>query len=174
MHVPENCQFHSGRRHQASTMWRPDLFCLPTDHVRQGCRHKVLFLCRFYILSISQHARTRPCSFVLIGEVPLNSVQLWLNIFCSSQPSLVHWLSSPIFPCSVVRCPAMVTSDQISTFFNTYRHKSPILTQYFLIPSSTNLYWPSTTKYQPVPVPSYIIFKCQTFLYRPEMSTVVR
>ena len=39
--------------------------------------------------------------------------------FCSSQPSMVHWLSSSIFPfclfvCSSVR-PAMVTSDQIST-----------------------------------------------------------
>ena len=66
--TPENCQFHSGWWHQASTMWRPDLFCLPTDHFRQGSRHKVLFLCRFYILSISQHARTRPCSFVLIDR----------------------------------------------------------------------------------------------------------
>ena len=33
--------------------------------------------------------------------------------FCSSQPSIVRWLSSSIFPCLVVR-PAMVTSDQIS------------------------------------------------------------
>ena len=36
---------------------------------------------------------------------------------CSSQPSMVHWLSSPIFPCSFVRlfgCPAMVTPVQIS------------------------------------------------------------
>ena len=30
-------------------------------------------------------------------------------------------------------------------------YKSPILTQYHLIPSSTKLHWPSTTKYQPVP-----------------------
>ena len=39
--------------------------------------------------------------------------------YCSSQPSMVHWLSSPIFPCLSVRSsvrPAMVTSDQISTF----------------------------------------------------------
>ena len=50
-----------------------------------------------------------------------------------------------------VRRPAMVTSNQISIFFNIYRHKSPILTQFHLIPSSTKLYWPSTTKYQPVP-----------------------
>ena len=34
--------------------------------------------------------------------------------FCSSQPSMVHWLSSPIFPCSFVGCPAMVTLVQIS------------------------------------------------------------
>ena len=29
---------------------------------------------------------------------------------CSSQPSMVHWLSSPIFPC-LFGCPAMVTSS---------------------------------------------------------------
>ena len=36
---------------------------------------------------------------------------------CSSQPSMVHWLSSSIFPCSVVCLvgwPAMVTPVQIS------------------------------------------------------------
>ena len=33
---------------------------------------------------------------------------------------------------------------------NIYRHKSLALTQFHLIPSSTKLYWPSTTKYQPV------------------------
>ena len=73
---------------------------------------------------------------------------------CSSQPSIVHWLSSPIFPCSFGRLsvrPAMVTSDQISTFFNMYRYKSLVLTQFYLIPSSIKLYWPSTTKYQSVP-----------------------
>ena len=52
----------------------------------------------------------------------------------------------------------MVTSDQISIFFDIYRHKSPLLTQYHLIltqyykvPTSTAPYWHSTTKYQPVP-----------------------
>ena len=45
--------------------------------------------------------------------------------YCSSQLSMVHWLSSPIFPfCLVVR-PAMVTPDQISLLLaqdppNTY------------------------------------------------------
>ena len=45
----------------------------------------------------------------------------------------------------------MVTPDQISTFFNIYRHKSVVLTQFHLISGSTKLHWPSTTKYQPVP-----------------------
>ena len=35
--------------------------------------------------------------------------------------------------------------------FNMYRHTSLVLTQFHLKPSSTKLYWPSTTKYQPVP-----------------------
>ena len=30
--------------------------------------------------------------------------------YCSSQPSMVHWLSSPIFPC-LFGCPVMVTSQ---------------------------------------------------------------
>ena len=47
--------------------------------------------------------------------------------------------------------PAMVTSNQISTFFNIYRHTSLVLIQFHLKPSSTKLYWPSTTKYQLVP-----------------------
>ena len=52
--------------------------------------------------------------------------------YCSSQPSMVHWLSSSIFPfCRLFVCPAMVTSDQISTFFNIYRHKSLVLTQFY-------------------------------------------
>ena len=33
---------------------------------------------------------------------------------CSSQPSIVHWLSSSIFPFWLVVCPAMVTPVQIS------------------------------------------------------------
>ena len=43
---------------------------------------------------------------------------------------------------------ALVSPDQISTFSNIYRHKSPLLTLYHLIPSSTNLYWPSTSQYR--------------------------
>ena len=67
-----------------------------------------------------------------IIELSLNWKELFLSIFkfqlvtfifiielkyidfCSSQPSMVHWLSSSIFPCSFVGCPAMVTPVQIS------------------------------------------------------------
>ena len=48
------------------------------------------------------------------------------KINCSSQPSICHWLSSSIFPCSFVRW-----HQTKSPFcFNIYRHKSPSLTQY--------------------------------------------
>ena len=43
--------------------------------------------------------------------------EIFCSSNCSSQPSMVHWLSSSIFPCLVVRsvgCPAMVTPVQIS------------------------------------------------------------
>ena len=56
-------------------------------------------------------------------------------------------LSSAIFCCLSV-CQASVTPNQISTFSNIYRHTSPLLTMYHLIPSSTNLYWPSTSQYR--------------------------
>ena len=40
-------------------------------------------------------------------------ILLYIYKYCSSQPSMVHWLSSSIFPCSV-GCPAMVTPVEIS------------------------------------------------------------
>ena len=56
-------------------------------------------------------------------------------------------------------CQASVSPDQISTFSNIYRHTSPMLTLYHVIPSSASFYWLSTTKYQTVspytdPVPA--------------------
>ena len=86
--------------------------------------------------------------------------------FCSSQPPMVHWLSCSIFPCSSSSRYGDIRPNL--RFFNIYRHKSLVLTQFHLIPISTKLVWPSTkldlpstTKYQPVPpftdpVPSYI------------------
>ena len=69
-----------------------------------------------------------------------------------SLPWSIGWVAlSFLFRSSFVRRPAMVTSDQISTFFNIYRHKSLILTQYHHLSTSANIYWLSTTKYQPVP-----------------------
>ena len=63
------------------------------------------------------------------------------SINCVTQLKLytVDKLSGPIFYCLSV-CEALVTPDQISTFSNIYRHTSPLLTLYHLIPSRTNLY----------------------------------
>ena len=62
-------------------------------------------------------------------------------------------------PCRLVGRSVGRLVDVTINFFNIYRHKSPLLTQYHSIPISTKLYWPSTTKLQPVsphtdPVPS--------------------
>ena len=78
-----------------------------------------------------------------------------LSIFFSSiahlsSPWSIGWVAVSFLVRPSIR-PAMVTSDQISTFFNIYRHKSVVLTQFHLISSSTKLHWPSTTKYQQVP-----------------------
>ena len=103
---------------------------------------------------------------------------------CSPQSSIIHCgsvaLSFLVRRLLFVLLWWPLTKSSFFFFFNIYRHNSPLLAQYHLIPSSTKLYWPSTTKYQPVPpstdsVPSNIVFKSQTFLCRPdEMSTVVR
>ena len=83
-----------------------------------------------------------------------------MDTFCVTQLKLhtVDKLSSSIFCCLSV-CQASVSPDQISTFSNIYRHTSPMLTLYHVIPSSASFYWPSTTKYQTVspytdPVPA--------------------
>ena len=54
-----------------------------------------------------------------------------------SRPWSIGWVALPFLVCSFVRRPAMVTSDQISTFFKIYRHKSVVLTQFHLRTSST-------------------------------------
>ena len=70
---------------------------------------------------------------------------------------MVHWLSSSIFPCSSVRPCRLWWHPTKSPLFSICRHKSIVLTQFYLIPigtkffwPSTKLDWPSTTKYQPV------------------------
>ena len=47
-----------------------------------------------------------------------------------------------------MRCEASVTPNQVSTFSNIYRHTSPLLTLYHLIPNITNLYWQNTSQYR--------------------------
>ena len=74
-------------------------------------------------------------------------LQKW-QIYCVTQLMLSTFekLSSPIFCCLSVRCQASVSPDQIYTYSNIYRHTSPLLTLYHLIPSITNLGKTSTEK----------------------------
>ena len=81
----------------------------------------------------------------------------------------IGWVALSFLVRSLFDCPAMVTSDQIFTFFSQYiQAKKPCtnpiplntnryqviltqyqvrLTQYHQVPASTEPYWPSTTKY---------------------------
>ena len=68
----------------------------------------------------------------------------WLSLCFVLETS---WVALYTVVCQSV-CEVSVTPDQISTFSNIYRHTSPLLTMYHLIPSSTNLYWPSTSQYR--------------------------
>ena len=78
----------------------------------------------------------------------------WLSLCFILETS---WVALYSVVCEWV-CQASVSPDQISTFSNIYRHKSTLLTQYHLIPSSTKLYWPSTTMHQSVLPHTYILY----------------
>ena len=86
----------------------------------------------------------------------------WVNRFAlryeSSTLILYKELSSPIFQSCLSVCQASVTTDQISTSSYIYRHTSPLLTLYHLIPvpvptftdkvpASIVIHWPRTIKY---------------------------
>ena len=71
-----------------------------------------------------------------------------------SRPWSIGWVALSflvrLFVCLFVR-PSRYGNIRLNLrFFNIYRHTSLVLTQFHLKPSSTKLYWPSTTKYQPV------------------------
>ena len=66
-----------------------------------------------------------------------------------SRPWSIGWVALSFLVRPSVR-PAMLICDQINTFFNIFRHKSLVLTQFHLILSSTKLYWTNTGMYQPV------------------------
>ena len=92
---------------------------------------------------------------------------------CSSQPSLVHWLSSSIFPCSFGRLsvPLWWHPTKYPLFFNIYRHKSPLLPHTNPVPPSTIQYRPVLTYYHHISTSTKL--NCGTYLCRSEMSTVV-
>ena len=102
-------------------------------------------------------------------DLLLKRLLIWTRIAHLSRPWSIDWLSSSIFP-FCLSVPLWYYPTKSPLFFNIYRHKSLVLTQFYLIPSNIMLYRPSTTKYQPVPphtdpVSSYIIFQYQTFLF---------
>ena len=88
-------------------------------------------------------------------DIDLDIEIAWLSLCFILERS---WVALYSDVCQCV-CQASVSPDQISTFSNIYRHTSPMLTLYHVIPSSASFYWPSTTKYQTVspytdPVPA--------------------
>ena len=50
--------------------------------------------------------------------------------------------------CLCVCLSGIGNTREISIFPNIYRHTSPLMTLHHIIPSSTNLYWPSTSQYR--------------------------
>ena len=82
-----------------------------------------------FVLNSGFSCKSLPFFYFLIfekGRLP------YIHLVGRSVGWSVGWLTSPLI------------------FFNIYRHKSPLLTQYHSIPISTKLYWPSTTKLQTV------------------------
>ena len=62
--------------------------------------------------------KQQKCNECLIsGRFVIFPLHFW---YCFPQPTMVHKLSSPIVPCSSFARPNMVTSDQISIFFNIH------------------------------------------------------
>ena len=107
-------------------------FCCENWHKRWMNRHPVslrggqtFFFMAFHTIlrqilnfgfsAISSHELSVCAIFYVFSNYGFRFILLLNLNFCSSQPSMVHWLSSPIFPCLVGCRPAMVTSDQIST-----------------------------------------------------------
>ena len=119
-----------------------------------------------------------PCLFLRLFVCPavvtpnqISTFSIYTGIKASYQPSTTEFQAVP--------------SDTLPVWPSTNQYRT-ILTQYHRESASSALYCPSTTKYKPVPpstnpvppstdsVPSYIIYKCQTSLCQPEMSTVLR
>ena len=120
---------------------------------------------------------------------------LLYNLCCKSLP-FFYFLTFEKADCSIfallVGRSVGWSVDVTINFFNIYRHKSPLLTQYHSIPISTNQYqviltqyhlvttsitpyWPSTIKYQPVlpckgPVLSYIMMSIATMSIDPNSN----
>ena len=146
------CNFHQNKQNIKVCFLRMEWKSLDTEifSVIQSVESVWGFdFCFDFFSTFNKQQKCNEC--LISGRFVIFPLHFW---YCFPQPTMVHKLSSPIVPCSSFARPNMVTSDQISIFFQyiyrIYRHNSLELTQFHFKPSSTMLYWPSTTKYQPV------------------------
>ena len=118
-----------------------------------------LYMCTSVQVKTGAIARLCKCAQGNIGK-NINGHRILL--ISAVQSPLAELLYLSLFTCSFVCTfvrPAMVTSNQISTLFNIYSHKSVVITQFHLIsssctdpvPTSTNQYRPILTQYHQIP-----------------------
>ena len=72
-----------------------------------------------------------------------------------SHPWSIGWVALSFLVCLFVRPSRYGNTRPNLHFFNIYRHKSPLLTQFNHISTSTSSYWLINTMYQPVPPSKY-------------------
>ena len=148
---------------------RPNLHFFQYMQAKKPCTNPVLINTKLYWPSTTKYQ-----------SVPLHTDQAPpttnQNRLILTQYYHVSTSSSSYWPSNMIFQPVLPHTDTVPPSTKQYRL---LLTKYNHVSTSSVPYWPKPTKYQPalpstVLVKSYIIFKCQTFLYRPEMSTVVR
>ena len=99
--------------------------------------------------------------------------------FCAhkSRSWSIGWVDLSLFVRSLSRYGNI--RPNLHFFFNIYRHRSLVLTHFHLIQSSTKLFWPSTTKYQPeLPYTEPVLSCINQFRFIPtqshQLSTLLR
>ena len=113
------CQFwsHSTCRRAPFLIWGPLWTELPPTALKELSLPFEFKICILWISMLYFHLLQALPSPETIRrkDFQFETLKTWQECyeiwFCSSQPSMVHWLSSPIFPFLFVRRPAMVTSS---------------------------------------------------------------
>ena len=142
-------QFKSVHLNRVALAWVcHDRACLGKQNI--GMQQKYLHLQEVTILqneckAMASIKHYQPLSTNMLDIIIIMGVIIVIIIIvynCVTQLTLytLDKLSSPLFCCLCVCVLGIDNTCQISTFSNIYRHTSPLLTLYHLIPSSTNLY----------------------------------